>query len=163
MLNINTNIHPINATKRYAQMVTDGFKGAPTPIPVASGGGRLDNALYAGTRYATANPVPVAIGTFGGIVLNNMAGNPLGGAIDFLSLGLTNFKPDEEVERMTNVRLYSQPGMQQQASAMPSNYAVPELDEEQRKRQLQYLERKVATDLLTIEALQQQPGMGDIY
>ena len=143
-------------------MITDGFKNAPAPIPVASGGGRLDNALYASARYATANPVPVAIGTFGGMALNEMAGNPLGGAIDFLTLGATNFKPNEEVERTTNIRLYSQPGMVQK-SVMPSNYTVPELDEEQRKRQIQYLERKVATDLLTIEALQQQPGMRGIY
>lgn len=162
MMNINTNIKPINAVKRYARIIGEGINDAPRPIAVADGGGRLDNALYTASNFTRHNTVPVAAGTFGGLALNHMAGNPLGGTVDFLTMGATNFKPDPEIERINQVTLYNQPGVATSPQQMMS-HSIPEMDEEQRKRQLSYLERKVATDLLTIEALQQQPGMGDGY
>ncbi|MGB6301121.1 MAG: hypothetical protein WBF90_33775 [Rivularia sp. (in: cyanobacteria)] len=143
-------------------MVQDGVMDAPRPIPVSDGGGRVDNALYTASNFTRHNPVPVAAGAFGGLALNHMAGDPLGGTVDFLTMGMTNFKPDPKVERINQVTLYNQPGVATAPQQMMS-HSIPEMDEEQRKRQLSYLERKVATDLLTIEALQQQPGMGGGY
>ena len=46
-------------------------------------------------EFAVDNPYAAAAALAGGTVVNNLVGNPVGGTIDFLSMGLTNLKPDE--------------------------------------------------------------------
>lgn len=143
----------------------------------------IGNAL----EYAVDNPELTAAALAGGTVVNNLVGNPVGGTIDFLSMGLTNLKPDEyqalspqevrlvnssepypEVPPHLRHRFNPQPSVQQLQSnplaIQPGNQVqIPELNEEERAKFMKYTTNRTAQQVLTYQALQdflnQQPGM----
>lgn len=155
--------NPIKAIPRYAKIIVDtGFKGNKTPIPHLNtiGSGIADNAIYNTALYANQHPYQAVGASLGGMVVNNMIGNPIGAAIDTVTFGLTDFKKDEVNPIHDSQIIIYQPTMQQPTMQQGQQiYNLPPLNEAEKKRQLEYLQRKAATDLITIQALQQQPGM----
>lgn len=158
-------INPIKATSRYANIALTGFKGKPfstydpalnTPV------GRADTAIYNAANWGGQNKLAVGAGAVGAIAANQMLGNPVGGVTDALTFGLTNFRPDAETgSEPPQMIIMQQPGMERstsQAGVPTQPLSLPALNEEDRKRQLQYLQRKVATDLITMQGLQPQGG-----
>lgn len=151
--------NPRNFIPRYANIIGAGLKNIPNPVPT----GRANNALYNAAQIATNHRLETLGGGLAAIAANQMLGNPVFGAVDFLSFGMTDLKPDRpQSSPPTQSILIQQPGMQRpsQVGVPTQPTSIPGLNEEDRKRQRQYLERKVATDILTIQALQSQPGMG---
>lgn len=161
--------NPLKAVPRYAKIAGVGLQNKPFSeyhpginAPV----GRADSVIYNATNWATNHRLPAAAGAIGGFAANQMLGNPIGGATDALTFGLTNFRPDMEVgaEPQSQTLIMQQPGMQapssNQAGVPTKPMSLPGLNEEDRKRQLQYLQRKMATDLITMQGL--QPGGSDV-
>lgn len=160
--------NPLKAIPRYAKILGTGIQNKPfseyhpgmnAPI------GRADSAIYNGANWAGQNKLMAGAGAVGGFAANQMLGNPIGGVIDALTFGVTNFRPDMEVGAEPNSQLVimQQPGMQQspssnQAGVPTQPMSLPGLNEEDKKRQLQYLQRKMATDLITMQGLQPQGG-----
>jgi hypothetical protein len=158
--------NPIKAIPRYAKVVNAGLRKKPfntfDPTLTAQPFGKADTALYQGANWVTDHRLETAAGALGAVAVNQMLGNPIGELVDFATFGMTDFKPDRDngAEPRQSIIL-QQPGMQRPSQVgVPTQPAVvPALNEEDRKRQKQYLERKIATDLLTVQALAQQPGM----
>lgn len=146
--------NPIKAIPRYAKILTEGLQGN---LVLNNAGGMADSAIYNTALYANKNPLIAGGAIIGGTLANNMLGNPVAAIIDTATFGLTDFD---------NGNLSSQPMPGQTiqfVNATPANNAqsvsLPALDEAERKKQIDYLQRKAATDLITINALKQQPGM----
>lgn len=123
-------------------------------------------------EFAVDNPYLAAGALAGGTVVNNLVGNPVGGTIDFLSMGLTNLKPDEYIKSSPQVVIptqqvsatpSSQPILAIQPGVQPNQVQIPELNEEERAKFMKYTTNRTAQQLLTYQALQdflnQQPGM----
>lgn len=151
---------------RFANLAWRGIRNQPmspyatTPVEEAI----YNTAKFArtnpATEYAIANPLPAAAAGLGGIALNHALGNPLGGAVDFLTLDTTNFKPNEEIgyESMPYPSMQPTPSASLSTLVAPAQQPITPLNEEERRKQLEYLQRKMATDMLTIGALQAQRG-----
>lgn len=163
--------NPLNSIPRYAKLFTSGIQGKPAPIPHINtqGSGKIDNAVYNTSLYTNQHPYQALGATIGGVVVNNILGNPLGGFIDTVTFGRTDFDkqnlslepPSVEIRMAPKQQTYDNRGL----SYFPEQIQfaqIPQLNEQERKRQLEYLQRKAATDLITIQALQQQPGM-EVY
>lgn len=168
-------IRPRTAFNRYGQAIKEGVANPTAANPYY---GNADKTAYwlgqqpgigNALEFAVDNPYGAAAALAGGTVVNNLIGNPVGGTIDFLSMGLTNLKPDEyieqppqrivEVAQVTNQPILEiQPGMQQ-----PNQVQIPELNEEERDKFMKYTTNRTAQQILTYQALQdflnQQPGM----
>lgn len=168
-------IRPRTALNRYGQAIKQGVANPGVANPYY---GNADKAAYwlgqqpgigNALEFAVDNPYTTAGALAAGTVVNNLVGNPVGGTIDFLSMGLTNLKPDEYVPGEPQVVvsgmpqnnqtvLTMQPGMQNQVQ-------IPELNEEERAKFLKFTTNRTAQQVLTYQALQdflnQQPGMGD--
>lgn len=157
---------------RFANLAWRGIKNLPLDTKV----GRIGNSIYESAKFLRTNPVTeysinnplsaAAIG-LGTVAANHALGNPVGGVVDFLTLDTTNFKPEERLgyeETPYSATLIPFPQhitpITNQPSQSPSlsQQSLPSLNEEERRKQLQYLQRKMATDLLTIQALQQGQG-----
>jgi hypothetical protein len=171
-------INPQVAFKRYGNAIKDGRMYATRPhIPQEYYGNADKASFWLGQQpgignaleFAVDNPYGAAAALAGGTVVNNLIGNPVGGAIDFLSMGLTNLKPDEYIEqppqRIVEVTqgtnqpiLEIQPGIQQS-----NQVQIPELNEEERDKFMKYTTNRTAQQILTYQALQdflnRQPGM----
>lgn len=153
--------NPIKALPRYAKLLTEGIQGKAATLPFinTAGAGIADNAIYNTALYANQNPLHAGGAVIGGVLANNMLGNPIGSLIDTATFGMTDFD---------NNNLSNQPMPPQTIQIMPATstqpqqmqtLSLPALDEAERKKQIDYLQRKAATDLITINALRQQPGM----
>ena len=154
-------MNPAIASKRYAKLFGKSFgqgrafsQGKISDI-VQLPGGRADAVIQA--IGATVGRYPYlaggagAVGTLGA---NYLVGNPIGGAIDALTFGLTNFKPDQ-YQQPSAAPLSAPPqGGMNVGNAPPAPQEFI-LNDEQRYRQRDYLKRKIATDILTLQALQQ--------
>ena len=184
--NINREFLPRTALKRWGQAVKDGrMYGNPElhHIPQSYYGNADKASFWLGQQPGIGNALEIAVGhpglaaaaLAGGTVVNNLVGNPVGGTIDFLSMGLTNLKPDEyqqlspqEIEFINEPKRYEQrvlttnplaiqPGLQ------PNQVQIPELNEEERAKFMKYTTNRTAQQVLTYQALQdflnQQPGM----
>lgn len=105
------------------------------------------------------NPLLLPAAGVGGIAVNHILDNPVGGTVDALTFGVTNFKPDE---RSTYLPPTVIPGQMATPAVMVSpDSATPAfaLNAEERKRQADYLKRKIATDMITLQSLEiQQAG-----
>ena len=173
-------IRPRTALNRYGQIIKDARLPGPVRIDPQSYGGNANKAFAIlasqpgignALEIAVDHPGLAAAALAGGTVVNNLVGNPVGGTVDFLSMGLTNLKPDEyvplppmriqepgypPVAPMTSPRLSMQPGMSNQVQ-------IPELNEEERAKFMKYTTNRTAQQVLTYQALQdflgQQPGM----
>ena len=191
-------IKPRTALNRYGQAIKDGrMYGNPElhHIPQSYYGNADKASFWLGQQpgignaleFAVDNPELTAAALAGGTVVNNLVGNPVGGTIDFLSMGLTNLKPDEyqalspqevrlvnssepypEVPPHLRHRFNPQPSVQQLQSnplaIQPGNQVqIPELNEEERAKFMKYTTNRTAQQVLTYQALQdflnQQPGM----
>lgn len=179
--------NPIKAIPRYANLALSGIQGKPSPIPYLNtpGSGMADNAIYNTTLYAHNNPVQAIGANVGGWAVNNMLGNPIGAAIDTATFGLTDFKRDDVEPIPDSMAIMYPPSVTSVAPGTKDlryingnqrfmvtkqnypeafqTYSLPPLDAAERKKQMEYLQRKVATDLITIQALQTQPGMEQQY
>ncbi len=153
--------NPINSVPRYAKLFMSGIQGKQAPIPHINtpNTGHMDNAVYNTSLYANKHPYQALGATVGGVAVNNVLGNPLGALIDTATFGLTDFNKVDVEPLANNQIIMTQP---QQMSVPQTQYSLPPLDEAERKKQVEYLQRKAATDLITIQALQQQPGM-EVY
>lgn len=105
------------------------------------------------------NPlIPPAAGV-GAVAVNHMLGNPVGGAVDALTLGMTNLRPDEESSYLPPTVIPGQmatPTMSFSPQGETQNFS---LNAEERRRQADFLKRKIATDMLTLQTLEiQQAG-----
>jgi hypothetical protein len=166
--------NPLKSVPRYAKLLNNGLRGEVPFIPDVGSGGMADAFLYNQALGVREKPLMYAAGTLGGYALNQAVGNPVGGFIDAATFGMTNLKPDEidliaaqprqVVINQQPVSLQSQPSMQPQTmarNAPPGSIpvdtfaSVPALGPEEMKKQREYLQRKIATDLLTVQALQQ--------
>lgn len=127
-------------------------------------------------NYGFENPAIGGGALIAGTLANNLMGNPIGGAIDFISMDLTNLKPDAylaeppqvvtitdqptvqptTISSTPNAVIASQPGMQNQIE-------IPQLTEEERAKFLKWTTNRTAQQILAYQALQdylnQQPGM----
>ena len=177
-------IRPRTALNRYGQIIKDARLPGPVRIDPQSYGGNANKAFAIlasqpgignALEIAVDHPGLAAAALAGGTVVNNLVGNPVGGTIDFLSMGLTNLKPDEyqqlspqEIEFINEPKRYEQrvlttnplaiqPGLQ------PNQVQIPELNEEERAKFMKYTTNRTAQQVLTYQALQdflnQQPGM----
>lgn len=152
--------NPLKSVPRYAKLINNGLRGEPAFIPHVGSGGMADAFLYNQAMGIREKPMIYAAGALGGVALNQGIGNPIGGFVDAATFGMTNFRPNESdliASQPRQIIISQQP----HAATMPQPMAsasVPALDEEQMKRQREYLERKIATDLLTVQALQQPQG-----
>jgi len=157
--------NPLEALPRYAKIVDVGLRNKPFSAyqpgmnaPV----GRADSALYNAANWATNHRPIAAAGVIGAVAANQMLGNPVGGITDALTFGMTNFRPDTVVgaEPVQQSIIMQQPGMptSNQAGVPTVPISLPALNEEDRKRQLQYLQRQMATSLITMQGLQQAGG-----
>lgn len=160
--------NPMQAFPRYQQIVKDVRGGAPNDYYGTAD--RLTATLASqpgigrALEFAANNPAMASAALAAGAVANNLMGNPIGGAIDFITLDNTNFKPND-VEPMPmqqviigNPQLAMQPGM------VPINQVnVREMNEEERKKFMDWTTRRTQQQLLTQQALEQllnsQPGM----
>lgn len=185
------NIDPKTAFNRWGQIIKDVTYARKSPADYYGNADRsfaylasqpgIGNAL----EFAVDNPYLAAGALAGGTVVNNLVGNPVGGTIDFLSMGLTNLKPDEYVQqppqRIVDVdpvrrpdgsilpgsdRMVvpgNQPILAIQPGVQPNQVQIPELNEEERAKFMKYTTNRTAQQLLTYQALQdflnQQPGM----
>ena len=184
--NINREFLPRTALKRWGQAVKDGrMYGNPElhHIPQSYYGNADKASFWLGQQpgignaleYAVDNPGMAAAALAGGTVVNNLVGNPVGGTIDFLSMGLTNLKPDEyqqlspqEIEFINEPKRYEQRVLTTnplaiQPGVQPNQVQIPELNEEERAKFMKYTTNRTAQQVLTYQALQdflnQQPGM----
>lgn len=96
-------IRPRTAFNRYGQAVNQGMNNPSAPNPMY---GNADKVFYTlgqqpgigqTLNYGFENPEIGAAALIGGTLANNLMGNPIGGAIDFISMDLTNLKPDAYV------------------------------------------------------------------
>jgi hypothetical protein len=178
------NIQPRTALNRWGQAIKDGRMYANAPhIPQEYYGNADKASFWLGQQPGVGNALEIAVdhpglaaaALAGGTVVNNLVGNPVGGTVDFLSMGLTNLKPDEyqqlspqEIEFINEPKRYEQrvlttnplaiqPGLQ------PNQVQIPELNEEERAKFMKYTTNRTAQQVLTYQALQdflnQQPGM----
>ncbi len=179
-------IRPRTALNRWGQAIKDGrmyVKRSDIPhIPQEYYGNADKASFWLGQQpgignaleFAVDNPYLAAGALAGGTVVNNLVGNPVGGTIDFLSMGLTNLKPDEYIKSSPQVVIptqqvsatsSSQPILAIQPGVQPSQVQIPELNEEERAKFLKYTTNRTAQQVLTYQALQdflnQQPGMED--
>jgi hypothetical protein len=158
--------NPLQRIPRYAKIAGAGFQNKPLPVQIPERISDVDAFIYDRSKWATNHKLVAGAGAVGGFAANQMLGNPIGGVADALSFGVTNFRPDSEVgaEPSSQVLIMQQPGMQPPStteSGIPTQpMSLPGLNEEDRKRQLQYLQRKMATDLITMQGLQ-PGGSGD--
>ena len=155
--------NPLKAVPRYAKLINSGLRAEAPFIPDVGNGGMADAFLYNQALGVREKPMVYAAGALGGYALNQAVGNPVGGVIDATTFGVTNFRPNESdliASQPRQIIISQQPTAQM--SSQPMNASVPALDEEQMKRQREYLERKIATDLLTVQALQ-QPQQREYY
>lgn len=154
--------NPLQAIPRYAKIAGAGFQNKPLPVQIPQRITNADAFIYDHSKWAGNNKLMASAGAVGAIAANQMLGNPIGGVADALTFGVTNFRPDQEVgaEPQSQVVIMQQPGMQSsnQAGVPTQPTSLPGLNEEDRKRQLQYLQRKMATDLITMQGLQPQGG-----
>lgn len=165
--------NPIRSTPRYAKLFNSGIRGQAPHIPDVGSGGKADAVFYGAGKFARANPLLAAASIPLGISLNNMALNPIGGVIDAATFGLTNLRPNEweqQTSSIDDIRAAqammemqrphsSQVMMAHEVPIAPQpgvNPAVPPLNEEQVRRQKDYLQRKIATDMLTVAALEEE-------
>jgi hypothetical protein len=186
-------INPQVAFKRYGNAIRDGRMYATRPhIPQEYYGNADKASFWLGQQpgignaleFAVDNPYGAAAALAGGTVVNNLIGNPVGGAIDFLSMGLTNLKPDEyeptDKQRVMFVDLPSQeivytnrygvsakiPSSNaasvvaadtlatQPGMQQPNQVQIPELNEEERDKFMKYTTNRTAQQILTYQALQ---------
>lgn len=127
--------NPIKAVPRYANFAWQGYnKQSPYLY------GTADTLAYNTGRWITENPTR-AIG--GGLVVGGLA---------------LAMQPNEEpIDSMPpRQQIMMQPQVPTGYPSVPYPVTISTLDEEERKKQADYLERKVATDLLTIQALQRR-------
>lgn len=172
-------IRPRTALNRWGQIIKD-VSNPEIPYARKSPADYYGNAdrsfVYLASQpgigdaleFAVDNPYGAAAALAGGTVVNNLIGNPVGGTIDFLSMGLTNLKPDEYVEqppqRIVDVAPQTnQPILAIQPGVQPNQVQIPELNEEERAKFMKYTTNRTAQQVLTYQALQdflnQQPGM----
>lgn len=187
---IGKEINPGAAFNRYGKAVNQGMNNPEALNPMY---GNADKAFYwLGQQpgigkvldYGFQNPAIGGGSLIAGTLVNNLIGNPVGGAIDFISMDATNLKPDEYVEQppqiitleqqptsqpittTPNAVLASQPGMEglqsNQVEGLQSNQIeIPQLTEEERARFLKTTTNRTAQQILTYQALQdflnQQP------
>lgn len=193
------NIDPKTAFNRWGQIIKD-VSNPEIPYARKSPADYYGNAdrsfAYLASQpgigdaleFAVDNPYLAAGALAGGTVVNNLVGNPVGGAIDFLSMRLTNLKPDAyepgEPQRVISVeplrnpdgsivpnsdrwaipeRLFNNPALASQPGVQTNQVQIPELNEEERAKFLKYTTNRTAQQVLTYQALQdflnQQPGM----
>jgi hypothetical protein len=189
-------IRPRTALNRYGQIIKDARLPGPVRIDPQSYGGNANKAFAIlasqpgignALEIAVDHPGLAAAALAGGTVVNNLAGNPVGGTIDFLSMGLTNLKPDEYQQLSPQEIVYvdrsvprnqlnpssqalgevlANPGVRNalnQQPGMSNQVQIPELNEEERSKFMKYTTNRTAQQVLTYQALQdflnQQPGM----
>lgn len=107
-----------------------------------------DKATATAWKFASNHPVGTIAGTAGGLGLNAVVGNPVGGVIDFATLGLTNWRADEN--RLSNQESYISPNR------------IPRLSQEDLTREIQRLQRNAATNVVTLGQLEQMK-QGEMY
>jgi hypothetical protein len=150
--------NPLKSVPRYAKLMGNGLRGEPAFIPDVGSGGMADAFLYNQALGVREKPLVYAAGALGGYALNQAVGNPIGGFIDAATFGMTNFRPNEVdliASQPRQIVINQQPVSLQSQPMQPQTMAsVPALTEEDMKRQREYLQRKIATDLLTVQALQ---------
>jgi hypothetical protein len=148
------------AIPRYANLGWAGIRGREPGIPHVGmpGSGKADAFVYQTGQFINERPLVSGAGL---LAANHFLTNPIGGFVDALTFGATDFRQDNQPEQLQQqiVIQPNQPGLSQQVS-----YSVPALNADQIKRQQDYLNRKVATDMLTLEALRNaQAGIGGMY
>jgi hypothetical protein len=151
--------NPLKSTPRYARLVNAGLRGEVPHIPDVGNGGMADAFFYNQARGIREKPLVYAAGALGTYALNQAVGNPIGGFVDAATFGITNFKPNESeliAMQPRQVAISQFPNIISMQPQQMTTATIPALNEESAKRQKEYLERKIATDLLTIQALQQQ-------
>lgn len=118
--------NPVKAIPRYANFAMSGFKGESPYLY-----GKGDTFAYQMGKH----PLLTGAGILGGIALHS-----------------TLFpSEDAYVESIPPQQtILIQP---QGTPSYPYPVTIPSLDEEERKKQREYLERKVATDLITMQGL----------
>lgn len=145
------------AIPRYANLGWAGFRGNEPQVPY---GGRADMFAQQAGTFVRERPIVSGVGA---MAANHLFGNPVGGFVDALTFGATDFRP-EDVPVGSQQIILQQPIAASNAPPPNVSYSVPQLDADQIKRQQDYLKRKVATDVLTLEALRNaQLGMGASY
>lgn len=165
-----------NRAKDYVGVTNDLLaKGADMVAPPGATGWRGD--LYGIVSdlvdYREAHPYSqAALGattTLGaGYLANKFLGNPIGGTVDAVTFGATNFRPDEtRGETMGDSRSvpYSVPYQTGTPYDMPQgtpkfNYPVPPLDEKQIAYQKKRLMQQNAMNSMTLHQLDQLRGQG---
>lgn len=182
-------IRPRTALNRWGQAIKEGVANPGIANPYY---GNADKAAYwLGQQpgignvleLAVDNPYLAAGALASGTVVNNLVGNPVGGTIDFLSMGLTNLKPDEyePVDRQKVVfvdspsqeivytnrygisarvpsanaaTVVSANTLATQPGVQPNQVQIPELNEEERAKFMKYTTNRTAQQVLTYQALQ---------
>lgn len=188
------NIDPKTALNRWGQIIkdvsnpeipyarkspADYYGNADRSFAYLASQPGIGNAL----EFAVDNPYAAAGALAGGTVVNNLVGNPVGGTIDFLSMGLTNLKPDayEPVDEQRIVftnspsqeivytnrhgvsakipsgnaaSVVAADTLAIQPGVQPNQVQIPELNEEERAKFLKYTTNRTAQQVLTYQALQ---------
>lgn len=118
-------IRPRTAFNRYGQAVNQGMNNPSAPNPMY---GNADKVFYTlgqqpgigkVLNYGFENPAIGGGALIAGTLANNLMGNPIGGAIDFISMDLTNLKPDAYVPEPPQNIVMSQPGAERVYEVAP--------------------------------------------
>lgn len=129
---------------KYKQLIAlDRARETSTAEPVAING--IDERAL---NTVMENKMPSLLAGTGGIVANSLLNNPVGGTVDALTFNALNLKDDEWKESKKPI--------------YPPN-SLPKLDSEQVDRQLDYMEKRIATDMMTRNALREQQMREDYY
>lgn len=128
------------------------------PIP-----GRVAQLWDSRPQFVKNNPLIIGAGLLGAVPVNQMLGDPVGGLLDTITFGTTNFREDEIPTQMIPSQSMPPPVITQQSPVIhPQQMSSPTaqqflLNEEDKARTLTNLKRKIATDLITIHALKGMP------
>lgn len=147
-----------------------GREGGAVPVGLGSAGQAADRIAFEAGRSPgrTATVAALGLGGFAGV--NALANNPVGGIFDAVTFNAFNLRRDAPVTPPPQA-YYPPPAQaavnaprpnpaQHAAAAPPQPYQVsqvgfqlPTLDEDELRRQRDYQERRVATDILTLQAI----------